>query len=295
MANPKLNPAQKMKNLGKGLLTLYLIYLALSMVLIYGLKDKLVLLPMKDNSWRSYIPELNKILGSKSESLRIPSKNGELDSLYIKIPGADKLLIVSHGNAGNLGHRLGLAALLGKTGASVLLYDYRGYGESQGQPSCDNVLADGLTAYDYAVKTLGYKPQDIVLYGESIGCAVATYIMDNRPAGKIILQSPFVSLGQTARDKLFFLAVVPGFMQPSPAMDNLAALSKPHPPLLLIHGNKDTILPMAYSKTLMAKALPPKRFYESPGEGHNDIGLTNARGFVDTIQTFLQEKAATAD
>lgn len=289
MAEKQPTTAQKCKALAKGLFSLYLIYLGLSLVLIYGIKDKLVLQPMKDVSWRAYLPQLDSILKSKTTNLRIPSQGSEMDALYIKVPGAEKLILVTHGNAGNLGHRVPLGAILGKCGASVLLFDYRGYGESSGSPSCDNVLADGLSAYDYAVNTLGYKPQNIVLYGESIGCSVATYIMENRKAGKVILQSPFVSLGQTARDKLFFLAVVPGWVQPSPAMDNLSPLIKPHAPLLLIHGDKDTILPIKYSETLMAQAAAPKQFYISPGEGHNDIATKNMVGVVKTIKAFLEQ------
>lgn len=263
-------------------------YVGLSLVLIYGLKDILVLHPMKDTSWRAYLPKLDSILGAKTTEIQIPSGESTMDALHVKVPGTEKLIIVSHGNAGNLGHRVPLAAILGKCGASVLLYDYRGYGESSGEANCQNLFADGLNAYDYAVDKLGYKADDIILYGESIGCTVATHIMENKPAGKVILQSPFISLTRTARDKLFFLAVLPDWIKPTPTMDNLAPLQKPHPPLLLIHGDKDSILPVGYSRELMAKALPPKALYISPGEDHNNIGTINLRPLALEISNFLR-------
>lgn len=281
------------KNLLRGIVQLYVLYVVLGLLILYVFKDLGVLHPMQDETWKPQMSKMDELFKTKSKILKIPiatfkgKGEGNLSACLVEKPGSDKLLLVSHGNAGNLGHRLGLASLLVSSGASVLLYDYQGFGESNGTATCNNLLSDGLTAFDYAVNSLHYKPENIIIYGESVGCGVTTHIMQNRPAGKVILQSPFTSLSNAARDKLFFLWVLPASLTPEPNFDNLAAVQKPHAPLLLIHGDKDQILPMSYSETLFAKALAPKQLYIGHDEGHNDIGLKNAAGLTEAVKKFV--------
>ncbi len=281
------------KNLLRGIVQLYLLYVVLGLLILYVFKDLGVLHPMQDETWKPQMSKMDELFKTKSKILKIPipafngKGEGNLSACLVEKPGSDKLILVSHGNAGNLGHRLGLASLLVSSGASVLLYDYQGYGESNGGATCNNLLADGLTTFDYAVNDLHYKPENIIIYGESVGCGVTTHIMENRKAGKVILQSGFTSLSNAARDKLFFLWVLPATLTPEPNFDNLRAVQKPHPPLLVIHGDKDQILPLSYSQTMFEKALPPKEMYICYGEGHNDIGLKNTVGFIEAVKKFV--------
>jgi len=288
------------KNLLRGIVQLYLLYTVLGLLILFVSKDLAVLHPLQDETWKPQLAQMDKLFQTRSKEIKIPlsgfkgSGTGYLSACLVQKPGSDKLIIVSHGNAGNLGHRLGLASLLASSGASVLLYDYQGYGESSGTASCNNLLSDGLTVFDYAV-ALHYKPQNIIIYGESVGCGVTTYIMQNRPAGKVILQSGFTSLSNAARDKLFFLWVLPPSLIPQPNFDNLKAVQMPHPPLLIMHGDKDEILPFRYSETMFEKALPPKEFHLCHNEGHNDIGMKDARGFMDTVKKFVSENSQTGN
>jgi fermentation-respiration switch protein FrsA (DUF1100 family) len=113
--------------------------------------------------------------------------------------------------------------------------------------------------------------------------------MKNRKVGKVILQSGFTSLLQAARDKLFFLWVLPPNLVPEPNFDNLSAVQEAHPPILFMHGDKDTILPFSYCEMMYSKALPPKQMYTCHGEGHNDIGLINAAGYVGAVKQFVNQ------
>ncbi len=286
------------KEIIKAVVQLYFLYVALSLLLLYVFKDAAVLHPMYDVSWKPQLSKLDQLFKTKSREIKIPlpklskdigfKKPETLAALLVEKP-SDKVILVSHGNAGNIGHRVGLASLLVNSGASVFLYDYQGFGESGGSATCANALSDGLTAYDYVVNTLHYKPENIIIYGESVGCGVTTNIMKNRKVGKVILQSGFPSLLQAARDKLFFLWVLPPNLVTEPNFDNLSAVQEAHPPILFMHGDKDTILPFSYCETMYSKALPPKQMYTCHGEGHNDIGLINAAGYVGAVKQFVNQ------
>jgi acetyl esterase/lipase len=286
------------KEIIKAVVQLYFLYVALSLLLLYVFKDAAVLHPMYDVSWKPQLSKLDQLFKTKSREIKIPLPNLSKDTgvekpktlaaLLVEKP-SDKVILVSHGNAGNIGHRVGLASLLVNSGASVFLYDYQGFGESGGSATCANALSDGLTAYDYVVNNLHYKPENIIIYGESVGCGVTTNIMKNRKVGKVILQSGFTSLLQAARDKLFFLWVLPPNLVPEPNFDNLSAVQEAHPPILFMHGDKDTILPFSYCEMMYSKALPPKQMYTCHGEGHNDIGLINAAGYVGAVKQFVNQ------
>ena len=278
------------KEILKAVAQLYVFYLLLSLGILFLFKDIGVLHPMQDTSWKPQLAQMDKLFKTTSRELKIPLADGKyLHGLLVAKPESDKLILVSHGNAGNIGHRVGLASLLSTSGASTLLYDYQGFGESSGNATCKNLLTDGLAAYDYAVQTLKYKPANITIYGESVGCGVTTYIMENRKPGKVILQSGFLSLLKTARDKLFFMHVLPESIAPEPNFDNLTAVQKPHPPILFMHGDKDQILPFSYCETLYAKALPPKQMFVCKDEGHNDVGLKHTAPFVKAVRDFVNK------
>ncbi len=286
------------KEIIKAVVQLYFLYVALGLLLLFVFKDAAVLHPMYDVSWKPQLSKLDQLFKTKSREIKIPlpklskdigfEKPETLAALLVEKP-SDKVILVSHGNAGNIGHLVGLASLLVNSGASVFLYDYQGFGESGGSATCSHALSDGLTAYDYVVNTLHYKPENIIVYGESVGCGVTTNIMKNRKVGKVILQSGFPSLLQAARDKLFFLWVLPPNLVPEPNFDNLSAVQEAHPPILFMHGDKDTILPFSYCETMYSKALAPKQMYTCHGEGHNDIGLVNAAGYVGAVKQFVNQ------
>ncbi|MBS1990144.1 MAG: alpha/beta hydrolase [Cyanobacteria bacterium SZAS LIN-3] len=272
---------------------LWLCFTLVGLFLVLGIRDKIVLFPMQDTEWKKYLPDLKEKMASakvkvEAKELAVPGPGGKaISALLLTRPDAKYVYLVSHGNAGNLGHRIGLGAFILSSGQSVILYDYEGYGESKGEAKLANLIPDGVSVYDYAVKQLGYKPEQIILYGESIGCGVTTGIMKERKAKAVVLQSPFTSLIAAGKDKLWQLKIFPDWVCPEPRLDNLAAVKQEHPPLLLIHGDKDVTLPVAYSRTLYAQALEPKRYYEVKGAGHNDIGYTDLPGFRTALIEFV--------
>jgi uncharacterized protein len=211
-----------------------------------------------------------------------------LHAYYFSLANPKKTVLLSHGNGGHLQHRLGYAYILLRTGCSVFMYDYEGYGESSGSPDLPKVCQDGTAAFDYLTQQLHIKPTNIILFGESIGTGVSCEISQRRQAGGIILQSPFTSLLDAARNLVPLVNLYPSWSFPTPQLENVEILKKPHPPLLILHGKKDPTLPYRFAEEIMAKASPPKILIPLPHSGHNaneDMGLAeeSIKKFVDSL------------
>ena len=210
-----------------------------------------------------------------------------LHAYYFSLPGAKKTALVSHGKGGVLQHRLPLAYMLIQAGCSVFLYDYEGYGESTGTANLTNVCQDCEAAFDYLTSRLRVNPANIILYGESMGTGVSCEVSRHRPAGALILQSGFASLYEAGIDTLPLVRLYPRWCFPSPQMDNAEILKGPHPPLLLIHGQKDVILPCRYSEQIMAAAAEPKKLLLLPDADHNDFGRFDVEESLAALKDFI--------
>lgn len=273
----KANKPFGWKNILRGLAQLYFLYLLIAVVCLYFCADKLALFPSSD------LTDKNKILAFmkakfnvEAKEVKFKAQDGKLMVGWYFQNSAKKdapVVLVSHGNASNVECRVGIAAYLLFAGTSVFLYDYRGYGESQGEASLKNLVPDARSAYDYLVQGMHYKPDQIILYGESIGCGVTSDLAKQVKCKAIILQSPFTSLCRAAKDHLFFLHTLPDVVFPMcvPALDNMSYVKNEHPPLLIIHGEKDSTLPFTYAKELYAEAKEPKTLISVPQAGHNDV------------------------
>lgn len=228
----------------------------------------------------------------KCETLTFPGpRNTSLCAWYYKNPGATRVIMVSHGNAGNMSHRAKLAEHLLNAGCSVFMYDYGGYGNSTGSPSPDAVCQDGLVAYDYLCNKLAYAPQQIVIYGESIGGAVASYITAHREPAALIIQSGFLSLPDIAKEKFAPFKLFPNALFYQPHMSNLDALQQQHPPLLIMHGVQDRVIPFRHGEQLAAAASKPVTFVPLTRSGHNDTYIADAQLFDQSLKEFLNSLA----
>ena len=167
------------------------------------------------------------------------------------------------------------------------MYDYEGFGKSTGVPNLQNVCDDGVAAFDYLTKQKRIRAIDIILYGESLGTGVSCQISKQRQAGGIILQSGFASLILAGREKLPFLHLYPDASFPTPNMDSTAILRSPHPPLLIIHGMKDSTLSYKNSEVLMAEAAPPKTLVLLPDATHEGICTDNVQQTMKALKTFV--------
>lgn len=206
--------------------------------------------------------------------------------IFIK-PGSDKIILLHPGNAGDIAKHVTIIKMLLDSGASVFIYEPRGYGMSAGKPSIKNICQDGESAFDYLV-SMGYRNDQIVLYGESLGASVATHVSSVRPAAGIILQSGFASLERIGKEKVPALRAYPSFMFPVPRLDNALLMSRAHQPLLIMHGEKDTLIDISHSEEIFARASGPKKFVRFPDSGHSSFNGKDKELLVSTVRDFLK-------
>lgn len=233
--------------------------------------------------------QLQSLVGVPKKDVFFATKDGaKLHGWFFRAPGASKTILVNHGNTGNIGDLEILLSLLLRSGASVFVFDYQGYGRSEGSPSVAGICADALSAYEYLVNEENISPQDIVIYGESLGAAVSCQTAANRPCAGLILQSAFSSMAKIAYDDVPFLRIYPQFLFPPPFFDTLSILKNgQHPPLLIFHGEKDPEVPIAQGKELFANAREPKTFVILPNTLHEDIAREDSDMFVNAIKKYL--------
>lgn len=210
----------------------------------------------------------------------------KLHAWYIKANQANGVLLISHGNAGNLSHRLDLMSRLYRHGFSVFMYDYRGYGRSEGSPSEEGVYLDGRAAYDHLTRVEGVDPSRIILFGSSLGGAVAVDLATQREAAGLILEATFSSGKELAQTLYPFLPVK---LLMKSEYDSIGKIREIRIPLLVIHGSRDSIVPIELARDLYDAANEPKRFYVIENADHNDTYFVGGEVYFNELKLFAQQ------
>ena len=192
-------------------------------------------------------------------------------------------VLLFHGNAGNLSHRLQKIALLRAAGAAVCIIDYRGYGRSSGSPSEAGTYRDARAAYDYLTTTRELAPRNIVLYGESLGSAVAVELATQVPVGGVVIEEAFTSIPEVGQ-KMFPLLPIGWLVRNR--YDTIHKMGRLQSPLLIFHSRQDELFPYEYAERLLAAAPEPKRLVELQG-GHNDAFWQSQVVYRSALQQFF--------
>lgn len=227
-------------------------------------------------------------LGLRHEEAVLVAEDGvKLHAWLLPLAGARRTVLLCNGNAGNMSYRLDRAReMQRRLGVSVLLFDYRGYGESEGSPDEAGTYRDARAAYTHAVEGKGVAPQDLVLFGESLGAAIAVQIALERPAGALILESAFTSIPDMARAAYPFLPPVRPLIRTR--YETLAKVPRLNLPLMVLHGERDEIVPFAQGRRVFEAAGGPKRFFAIPGAGHNDTYRAGGDAYWRALGDFLE-------
>ncbi|HEY9712603.1 MAG TPA: alpha/beta hydrolase [Chroococcales cyanobacterium] len=197
-----------------------------------------------------------------------------------------RTILVCHGNSGNILDLYRLIAYLRQTGCSVFVFDYQGFGRSQGAPSMAGICQDAKAAYDYVAK---FTPADqIILYGESLGGGVACHIAQTEPTGGLILQSTFADIRTISYQVFLPLGIYPELLYPKPFFNSLKMLSKYERPVLFIHGEKDKDVSIKHAELMFAAASEPKLFVRLANTGHEEIDDLDGEQFVEALSRFLE-------
>jgi uncharacterized protein len=226
--------------------------------------------------------------GLDYEEVEIPTDDGEkLAAWWVPVTRPRGTVLMFHGNAGNISHRIDYLRMFHRLGYSSLIIDYRGYGRSTGIPSEEGTYRDALAAWRHLTKQRGIAADDIVLFGESLGGAVASWLAARHAPRALVLASTFTSVPDLGQEIYWFLPVrlISRF-----SYDNLANLKAIDAPVLIAHSRGDEIVPYGHAKRLYAAARAPKAMLELRG-GHNDGLIFMRDEWVRTLAGFLDRSA----
>ncbi|MBI3988988.1 MAG: alpha/beta hydrolase [candidate division NC10 bacterium] len=202
-------------------------------------------------------------------------------------PGSATLLWF-HGNAGNISHRVENITLLHNLlGIHVFIFDYRGYGRSEGKVSEKGTYRDAEAAYTYLRSRKDLDPSKIVFFGRSLGAAVAVEMALRAQCAGLILESPFTSIREIA-NHVFPLV---GFLFRT-RYDSLSKIKRIRVPLLILHGDQDEIVPFSMGRRLFEAANEPKEFYRIKGADHNDTYLVGGIAYFEALGRFIETATA---
>jgi fermentation-respiration switch protein FrsA (DUF1100 family) len=215
----------------------------------------------------------------------VTGEDVRLNGWYIPHPDATLTLLWCHGNAGNISHRVQNIRLLhDKVRINIFIFDYRGYGRSEGSISEAGTYLDGLAAAEFLRERYEVKPEQLVIFGRSLGAAVAAEVAARIESLALILESPFVSVPEMARVVFPLLPVGP-FL--STQYNTVEKVQRVKSPLLILHGDQDEVVPFAQGRKVFSAAGEPKRFYTIRGAGHNDTYMAGGEPYFAALRETL--------
>lgn len=267
----------------KALIYLLVVLLAsyfIIVLFVYSIQDQMLYLP---NRTIRGTPEQ---VGLEYEPLRIVTKDQEQIAAWF-IPGGDKTVLYLHGNGDNISGRLSQAKFWHDLGFSMLLIDYRGYGESTGEPIEVGLYTDALAAWEHLTIERGIPAEQIVVVGESLGGGVATWLSSHRPNAGLILDATFTSVPDVAARQYPWLPVRLLSRNHFRSIDRIEDI---HTPILILHSREDRLIPFEHGQRLYEKANQPKTFVELRGPHASGLG-----GDPETYRTAIENFVATLE
>ncbi|MBA2769987.1 MAG: alpha/beta fold hydrolase [Sporichthyaceae bacterium] len=249
------------------------------LALLWAFQRQLVYFPTQ-----GAVPPAATVLPGAREVVLETDDGLSLNAWYLPAEHADRGMgvLVANGNAGDRSARAPLAEALSARGLTVLLFDYRGYGENPGSPSEQGLARDARAAYRFLVEEVGIGPERLVYFGESLGAAVVTELATERPPAGLVLRSPFVDLASVGHSHYPFLPVRALLRDRYPLAEQLAAVSAP---VTVVYGSEDSVVPAEQSRAV-AKAAPTLHdVVEVAGADHNDHALLVGKQLIDAVVT----------
>jgi fermentation-respiration switch protein FrsA (DUF1100 family) len=213
------------------------------------------------------------------------SDGARLNAYFLPAPGSQRVMLILHGNAENIGHGLARLKEFARLGLNLFALDYRGYGRSEGSPDEAGVYLDAETAYRYLTEERRFSAENVILFGNSLGGAVAVDLASRTACGALVLESTFTNARDMAR-RMFLLPLFEYI--PKSRFDSLAKVAGVRAPVLIIHGTRDEVVPFAMGERLYAAAREPKRFLRVEGAGHNDVLRVAGERYLTAIRELLE-------
>lgn len=256
-------------------LLLLTISLLVCMLLVYLFQRHLIYSPLNEPPNRAawHASDMQEISLQTADNLI-------LHSWYKPAVNPQPTVLFFHGNARHIGYRMPLIREFLQKGFGVLLLEYRGYGGNPGKPTEEGLYKDAQAALDF-LQTQNIGLDRTIIYGESLGTGVATYLAADNAVSCLILQSPYTSMVNLARRHYPWI-----LLPPWDKFDSLSRIDKNHAPLLVLHGKKDELVPFSEGQRLFEKANQPKTFLEFDDKAHNNLW---DQSFYDQVMVFIQK------
>ncbi len=254
-------------------------YLAL-VLLIYLSQSRLVYFPDKQLS------NTPGMFGLDYSSVNIATDDGEtLHGWWVPVPDAKGTVLFFHGNAGNISHRINYLTMFKRLGYNTLLFDYRGYGQSSGTPSESGTYLDAQAAWRHLIETQMIAPEQIALFGESLGGPIAAWLAAREKPGLLALASTFTSVPDLATQIYPFLPVrwISRF-----EYNTLESLQSVTCPVFIAHSPQDEIVPFQHGQKLFHAVSDPKYFLTLQG-GHNNGFVFMQPEWQKALGTFMDQ------
>ena len=225
-------------------------------------------------------------IGLSFDQVTLGTQDGlKLSAWYIPSDGAKGFLVFCHGNAGNISHRLDSIRIFHQLRLNVLIFDYRGYGMSEGEPTEKGTYLDAEAAYDFLVNTKGAVPSRVIIFGRSLGSAVAAELALRRRAGALIIESGFTSVPDLGKK---FYPHLPVRLMSRFHYETIRKVGRLGLPKLFIHSPADEIIPYEQGRRLFEAAAGPKEFLEIHGD-HNEGFLLSGDTYINGLGKFIDE------
>ena len=221
--------------------------------------------------------------GLDYEEVFVTTKDGiQISAWFIPSESPQATILFSHGNGGNISHRLEKMKILNDLDLDIFIFDYRGYGMSKGNPSEEGLYLDAEAVYDYLINEKKIPAGKIIGYGESLGGAVIIDLASKRELGGIIIEGSFTSIRDMAKK---YFPFIPAFVYKT-RFNSFEKIKSVKSPKLHFHSITDEIVPFELGKKLFDNALEPKEFVKLQG-GHNDSFIISQGVFITGIDSFL--------
>lgn len=241
------------------------VYAGFGLVLLFS-QARLLYRPIRDVA---FTPE---DVGLDFEDVTFRTQDGvALNGWYVAADEASFTVLFCHGNAGNIMHRLDTVSLFHSLGLNCFVFDYRGYGRSEGRPTEVGTYRDARAAYDWLTQSKGVGADQIVLFGRSLGGSIAAHLAGQVDARAVVVESAFTSYPDMGARMYPYMPVR---LFARFRYDTRAHLARVRCPVLVMHSREDELVPFEFGRRLFEAAREPKRFVEITG-GHNDGFLTS--------------------
>jgi uncharacterized protein len=229
-------------------------------------------------------PELGELSELGVREVKLTTADGlSLLSWYLPPRDGRPLIAYFHGNGGHIGYRAERLRGFARYGYGALMVEYRGYGGNPGTPSETGFHTDAAAALDFLARH-GIGSDRIVLYGESLGSGVAVSLAAQRDVAGLILEAPFTSVAEVAQ---YHYSFVPASALVRDRFDSLSSIGKVKAPILVLHGQRDRVVPLRFGRALFDAAPQPKEFWLSREAGHEDLVWF---GGFEAVLSFLERR-----